>query len=294
MKTFSYGLEDDLKLTENLGFVIGISYDIQKAEYADGGPLRDDDEVWNVLGGLYYKFDDATKVHLSIARKSRFPTLNELYSSYIGSNWPNPNLKKEKSVNYEAGVERHLPWDSTGSFTLFYSDVKDLIDEIEINVGGTDYDYNVNIGESRFQGFEIGFKTEGIQQNTLQMHYTYLDAENRSDDRTTFRLSEIPKHQLYISDLFAMTDEISFFAKAQYNKSQWEESRNSGWVELDDYWLVDFKAIVEISKVFSTGDLSDVLSLEVGMRNIFDENYETGYGFPREGREAFCSIRGSF
>jgi len=120
---------------------------------------------------------------------------------------------------------------------------------------------------------------------TLGMHYTYLDTENRSDDRTSSRLSESPKYQFYISDLVDVTDEVSIFAKAQYNKRQWEEKRNGDWVELDDYWLVDLKAMMELSKLFS---------LELGIRNIFDENYETSYGFPREGRAAFCSIRGSF
>jgi len=211
--------------------------------------------------------------------------LFELYSSYLGRNWPNPNLKKEQSINYEVGVERPLPWESSGGLTLFYYDVKDLITETTINVGGTEWDYNDNIGESRFQGFEVSFKTKGIPRNTLGMHYTYLDTENRSDDRTSSRLSESPKYQFYISDLVDVTDEVSIFAKAQYNKRQWEEKRNGDWVELDDYWLVDLKAMMELSKLFS---------LELGIRNIFDENYETSYGFPREGRAAFCSIRGSF
>ena len=280
-KTFSYGLEDDLKLTENLGLVIGANYDIQKAEYADGGALREDDGAWNVLGGLHYTFEDATKAHLSIARKTRFPTLNELYSSYLGTSTPNPNLKKERSTNYEAGVEKPLPWESSGSFAVFYSDVEDLI--TRTRVAGNDF-YD-NVGKSRFRGFEVSFKTAGIPLNTLEAHYTYLDTENRSKDRTTSHLSESPKYQFYISDLVTVTDMISIFAKAQYNKGQWEEKRDNSWTELDDYWLVDIKTIVALSKLFA---------LELGIRNLFDENYETSYGIPREGRAAFCGVRGNF
>ena len=282
---FSYGIENDMKLTENLGLVFGTSYDIQNPEYADGGKLRSNDEAWNLLGGVHYIFEDATKLHLSVAKKSRFPTLSELYSSYLGSAYPNPNLKKEQSVNYEAGIQRPLPWDSVAGFTLFYSDVDDLITRTTIIVGPDTLDYNDNIGESRFQGFEISAKTQGLALNTLEAHYTYLDAENRSDDRTSHHLEETAKYQLYLSDLFKVTEWFSLYAKAEYNKRQWEEKRNRDWIELDDYWLVDLKAMV---------DLYNVATLEVGIRNIFDENYETSYGFPREGREAFCGVRGSF
>ncbi len=280
-KTFSYGLEDDLTLTENLGLVIGADYDLQKAEYADGGTLRDDDGVWNALGGLHYTFEDATKIHCSVARKSRYPTLNELYSSYIDTATPNPNLKKERSTNYEVGVERPLPWESSGSIAFFYSDVEDLITRTRV-MGNDFYD---NVGKSRFRGFEASFKTESIPLNTLEVHYTYLDMENRSKDRTTSKLDESPKYLIYISDLVTVTDKISIFAKAQYNKGQWEEKGDDTWTELDDYWLVDVKTMVELSKL---------LSLELGIRNLFDENYETSYGIPREGREAFCGVRGSF
>ena len=33
---------------------------------------------------------------------------------------------------------------------------------------------------------------------------------------------------------------------------------------------------------------------EVGVRNLFDEDYETAYGFPREGRTFFIGFRGTF
>jgi outer membrane cobalamin receptor len=41
-------------------------------------------------------------------------------------------------------------------------------------------------------------------------------------------------------------------------------------------------------------EFSEKFKLEGGIKNIFDENYETGYGFPREGRTFFCGIGGSF
>jgi iron complex outermembrane receptor protein len=280
-RTSSYGLEDAININDRLDVVLGVNVDIQEAKYANGGALRDDDDSWNGLAGLTYYFGNYTKLHLSIAQKSRFPTLKELYSSYLDTAIPNPNLKKEQSLNYEAGVIRALPWNSDMGLTIFYSDVKDLI--TETLVGGLDY--SDNIGKSRFQGIEFTFNTEYIPRNSIYLSYTYLEAENRSPDRTSDLVSETPEHQLYISDSIRVTDRFSLFAKAKYDKGQYEETRSVGWMQLDDYLVFDFKAIIKFSEKFQ---------VEAGARNIFDENYETSYGFPRDGRTLFLGIGGSF
>ena len=280
-ETFSYGLEDNFAITENFGLVVGGSYDVQKPKDANGGPLRDDDDAFNLLGGLVYTFSDATKVHGSVASKTRFPTLKELYSSYLGTAVPNPNLMKEEAVNSEVGVERPLPWKSYGGLTLFYSDVENLI--TRTTVGGAD-SYR-NVGKARYQGLEATFSNQIIPQNTLEIHYTYLDAEDRSENRTSDHLRESPQHQFYLSDLFKVNDVFSLFGKLQYNTGQWDQKRNLEWVRLGGYWLADVKIMAELYKS---------LIGEVGVRNLLDYNYETAYGFPREGRTFFIALRGVF
>jgi iron complex outermembrane receptor protein len=280
-ETFSYGLEDSIRITDNLGLVLGVSYDLQKPLDANGGALRDDDDAWNGLGGLVYTFKDDTKVHGSIAAKSRFPTLKELYSSYLGTAIPNPNLMKEEAVNSEVGVERPLPWKSAGGLTFFYSDVKNLI--TRTTVGGRDS--YTNIGEARYQGLEFTFTTEIIPGNILAAHYTYLNAEDKSENRTSDHLREAPENQIYISDLFKVNDVISLFGRLQYNQGQWDQTSSLYWVRLGGYWLADVKLIAEIYKS---------LIAEAGVRNLLDYNYETAYGFPREGRTFFIALRGVF
>jgi iron complex outermembrane receptor protein len=277
---FSYGLEDDIKFNKNLAFVLGTSYDLQKPKYADGGNLRDDDSSWNGQGGLVYRFENETKAHASVAKKTRFPTLNELYSSYLGTATPNPNLKKEQSTNYEVGLERPLAMESNVGLNIFYSDIKDLI--VRTTVGGNNF-YD-NVGKARYQGFEFIIKTEYFPGNITEANYTYLDTEDKSPNPEP-HIAESPKHKFYISDLFKINDLISLFAKAEYSKGQWQQKNNNDWVELDDYWTADLKAIA---------GSSEKTHVEFGVRNIFDKNYETAYGFPREGRTYFLGILGKF
>jgi iron complex outermembrane receptor protein len=54
------------------------------------------------------------------------------------------------------------------------------------------------------------------------------------------------------------------------------------WQTLDEFWTVDMKVI---------GTITNRLSLEVGARNIFDENYQLNAGFPMEGRAFFTVLR---
>jgi iron complex outermembrane receptor protein len=278
-KTFSYGLEDDIKINKNLATVLGVSYDIQSPEYANGGALRGDDKAWNGQGGLVYNFEDETKLHASVAKKTRFPTLNELYSSYLGTATPNPSLKKEQSMNYEVGVERPLCEDSYGGLSVFYSDVSDLI--VRTRTGAIDF--WDNIGKAQYKGAELNFKTKFFSRNDINLNYTYLEAEDKSASPQP-HLSESPKHQIYISDLIKINELVSLFAKAEYRSGQWEQKRDNTWIELDDYWTMDLKVMAEFS---------EKATLEFGVQNIFDENYDTSYGFPREGRSFFFGIRGN-
>ena len=279
--TSSYSLEDAITISEKMDLVLGVDLDVQKPKYANGGALRDQDNSWNGLAGMTYYFGDSNKLHLSVANKSRFPNLKELYSSYLGTSLPNPNLKKEQSTNYEVGWTGALPGDSRTGITLFYSDVKDLIMSTKIS-GQNWYD---NIGKARFQGIEFTFNTEYIPRNSIYFSYTYLDAENRTPNRTSDLVSESPKHQIYISDSVSLTERYSLFAKIKRDSGQYQQTSSGGWKELSSYWLFDLKAVMEFSKMFK---------LEAGIKNLFDRNYETNYGFPREGRTFFIGINGRF
>ena len=103
----------------------------------------------------------------------------------------------------------------------------------------------------QYRGFEVSLKTECLPRNTLGAHYTYLDADDKSENPED-HLTETPKHRFHVSDLFKVNDWISLFAKAAYNKGQWEQKslpdRTLEWVELDSYWTVDVKAMAELSR----------------------------------------------
>jgi iron complex outermembrane receptor protein len=274
-KTYSYGLEDDYKITDTLAIVVGASYDVNTPEYANGGEVRDDISAFNPQAGLLWTVGGDWDLHFSVAKKTRFPTLHELYSEELDANVPNPNLEEEDSVNWEVGLSKPLFGHSHVTAALFYSDVDNLIEQKVLPSGEEQYQ---NIDESVFQGLEFGINSTVIPRNTLELNYTFLDAENRSSERTSDKLEEQSKHKLYLSDLITITDQLSLFVKAQYNSKRYEEDEDGNWDTLDEFWVVDAKAIFNITKS---------LSVEAGLKNLFDENYELKVGYPREGRTYF-------
>ncbi len=56
-------------------------------------------DEFNPMVGAQYKITDATRIFASVARKTRFPTLNEMFTDL-----PNLDLEAETSVNYTVGV----------------------------------------------------------------------------------------------------------------------------------------------------------------------------------------------
>ncbi|MDD2389642.1 MAG: TonB-dependent receptor [Desulfobacterales bacterium] len=279
---YSAGLEDDIKFNDRLSMVLGVGYDLQSPKFAAGETLRDDEEAFNPQAGLYLTVLEDTALHASLGQKTRFPTMNELYSGLLGRNTPNPDLAKEKATNYEVGVEKPLPGDSLLQANLFLSDIEDKIVNKTLSDGTDQYQ---NIGKARYQGLELTFRSGFIPNNDLELNYTYLDAENRSDDRTSDKLEDVSEHKVYVSDLYAFTDWLSIFAKVQWNSERYEENDAGQFDSLGGFWTADAKIMVKPA---------DFLTFEAGVKNLFDEDYQFSNGYPREGSTFFAQMRATF
>jgi iron complex outermembrane receptor protein len=282
-RTFSYGVEDDMKLSDRLSLLFGLSYDFMSPRYANGGKVPHDKTSVNPQAGASLLLFKDTGLHLAVGRKTRFPTLKEQYSGLLDANIPNPNLKEERAYNYEAGIEQPLSWHSLLRCSLFYSDIKNLIVSRPYGPGSNQNQF-VNIGKATLSGVELSFNSEYFKHNQIDLNYTYLNARDESSDRTSSHLEYLPEHNLYLSDLYTIHDWVSIFAKLAYNSSRYFQNRMNlnRWQTLDEFWTVDMKVI---------GTITNRLSLEVGARNIFDENYQLNAGFPMEGRAFFTVLR---
>ena len=290
--TGSVGLENEFNLVKNLSVVAGVSYDwfeVDKSEQTntdiDGNfinftPLPTNrNESVNPMLGLVYNFSNQAKVFASVARKSRFPMLEELYSSKGG----NANLETEKSWNYTLGASSLLTRYAKAGLSAFYYDVSDMISKDGMGWIGTNY----NVGKVQLYGFEFNAEIYPIDGLTLRLDYTYEEGRNRSEGRVTNDVTYIPRHKLdagmqyVIPMLKTRLDFNMIHVSSTYSQLPTPSSPSNPVLKASDYTLFDAKITQPIWKYFE---------VYVACRNIFDKNYEPEVGYPAPGRSFWTGI----
>ncbi len=293
--TGSVGVENEFNMIKNLSVVAGISYDwyrVDKAEksyltssgdfnYIAENPTNDSDVI-NPMIGLTYTFSDATKIFGSVAHKSRFPTLNELYGKQF-----NPDLKAETSWNYTLGVSRPIFTFARAGLSVFYYDVSDMISKDGPQFLGTNY----NVGKVELFGVDVNAEIYPLDGLTLRVDYTYENARNKSEGRVTDNVTYIPAHKVDVDIRYVipvvktrLNFDITYVSSA-YSQLPTPSSPTNAELIADDYTIFDAKITQPVGKYFE---------VYVACKNIFDKNYEPEVGYPAPGRSFWSGIQLKF
>jgi len=287
------GLENEFTRIKNLSVVLGVSYDwfevteAKKHRTNNAGDLvgtydeyKPDDDQINPMIGATYTFSDNTRVYASIARKSHFPTLKNLYSA-VGDG--DPHLKSEKSINYTVGASRPFGTFFKGDIGLFYYDIEDKISSIKKKY--------VNLGEVEMKGCEVGLEFYPMNDLILRADYTYnhVDAEKTASNSTS-KVYGVAKHVLNLSGQYTVPvvgtriDVNGSYMGSVYDSNAYRFASDSE-VELDNYFLWNAKLTQEFGKHFE---------VYVAANNIFDEDYEWNDGYPGQGRNFWTGVTVKF
>jgi vitamin B12 transporter len=268
IEIYSAALEYEVVPVKNLGLVIGYSQNwIEKDE--------GDDNEGSCLAGVYYDINENTRIRGSFARKIRFPDIRQLYDPERGD----PDLKTEKSNNYEIGIEQRLPWNSRATLTGFLINVKDYIEFIE-NVSDT----FVNFNKYQFKGVELTAENRYLDNLLLRVGYTYVYTKDDSPDTERDELQYRPEHTVTLEGKYSLDFGLSAYMNVMYVADQVFYSRTTPLQKksLNDYALVNLKIDQSL--------LKGRLSLYLGADNVFDEDYEQSYGFPQAGRFIYGGV----
>lgn len=294
--TGSVGFENEFRAGTNLSVVAGVSYDwfdVVKAQTnntdkATGDLTSQEDlaepgvkDSLNPMVGIVYNLKDATKLFASVAHKTRFPTLNELYSSNSG----NPELNEEKSINYTVGVSRPFFDMLNMELALFHHDVSDRISR-----PNRDSDY-MNYDEIAMSGFEIVSEAYLTKDFTLKAAYTYNYARDKSDNRVTDNVTGVPESkidlgvQYIVPSIKTRLNVTSMYMAKTYSQLPTASSTTDPELEADNYWL--FNARI-------TQPVTEHLEVYASANNLFDDDYEQEWGWPGHGREVWVGLTAKF
>lgn len=219
------------------------------------------------------------QARLSLARKSRFPTIKDRYSYRMGTALPNADLRPEHANHVELGVSGRAAPGLQLDAAVFRSRITDLIQSVSVGTpcGTTACLQAQNIGRARAQGLELGFDWR-LGALLLDGHYQFLDRDNLSSPAVL--LTDTPRQQALLHAAWLAVPGLTLHANLKAATQRW--STSDGLQRAAGFGVVDLKAQWQASAL---------VSLEAGVHNAGDRLYAYAEGFPEPGRQWFLQGR---
>lgn len=135
-RLWSSGAEIDLPLTVRTTLAGGFVYDRAATPKTGGRAPQDpfDNAGWRT--GVTHDLSHNLRLHASASRRSRFPSLRELYSGALDRFMPNPDLKPETLLGFEAGFTLDRSFgpipDATVQLNGFHHNLRDAVVRITL------------------------------------------------------------------------------------------------------------------------------------------------------------------
>lgn len=259
LRQYSVFVEDEWSLTDDFALTGGLRYDNNDAYSGKLVPRLYG--VWNVNESWILKG--------GVARGFRTPYLEQLTDGIIGFGsqgtvplFGNPNLEPETAVNYELSALYRLGPAFNAQATLFRNNLKDLVERGT----GANAGQDLNIGEARIQGVELGMGWNITDTVNLSGNYTYIDSKvtktqldagspsQSISSRQGDPLVSVPEHMLNAQLSWQATPKLNTFLRGEYRSSafrprNFHEPQNggNGQARVDEGWrdsnivLGDFK-----------------------------------------------------
>lgn len=198
-----------------------------------------------------------TSIYTNIGTAFKAPSLNDMYA--FGGN---PELKPEKSVSYEVGIDQILPFNIKTGVSVFHTKVDDLINSICVSTCDGDWQTtfpvyeNHNVDKSTITGGEIS-AVWTYNDFFINTNYTYVKTE---DKKLNTELLRRPKQSF--SFTYGIQNELYGFSAAIIAKSKAKDFSR----DIPGYARVDMNAY---------WNATPNVKLFANIENVGDVNYKT-------------------
>lgn len=290
--TWSAALEDTWQAAEKLDVVGGISYDwlhlVQAEDYNNNTfvhyPLSDQ-HAFNWQAAVTYRYSEQGNVYANVSSRTRFPTLFERFSSRFGTAVPNPDIRPERGINYEIGVQQQLDPSLEIKGALFYSDLRNALIQVPVVLplpyGSTNQTRNAGRGE--YAGGEVSFTKTFSDSLQIGGNYTYIHRNLKAPQLPIFRPTGVPHQKLFAYLDWRLNQLLVLTPSVEAASDRWTvNTAGTRYFQTGSYTLVNLAA---------TLDFTPKTQLLFGVRNLFDDNYQLVDGFPEEGRNLYVTLR---
>jgi len=270
LDVYSAGAEWQFHPVNKLGAVLGSAVNWQSRVNAAG----EIEPTW--IAGVTYDATEAVRVHTSVTRKIRFPSIDQLYNASSG----NADLAPERAYGVDAGVSRTWRNATRISVSAFSTRAENFI---ERDAGAR----FTNRDRYRFTGVEGELDVRPLARLELRTAYTFLDSVDLTPGTGEAELHYRPRHRAMLDAQWRFSSRLNAGGTVEGVADQKYYSRGATPVQAsaDDYVLVGARVAYQLSSQY------EVMG---GVTNLFDVLYEQSYGLPREGRTGFLTLRARF
>lgn len=271
---YSFGIEDEIKLSKQWTVNAGISYDVSDPVKNHFNYVRDQLSTWNPQGGVSFDVTEDFNLYASVGKKTRFPQLKELYSIIAGGN---ANLKHEETIAYEFGAKKQFNKIFDLSVAAFYNDIENRIDR-----QGSAY---INKFETEIKGIETSLNIKTPWNLEATLGYVMISSEEKATSASTSTdAANVPSRKATLDLRYA----FNFGLTAGFQVIYTSDQLDSYGVSYNDFTICNARLnqAIPLSDKFTT-------DLFLEFSNVFDENYEEGWG-PTPGRSFLAGMKFSF
>ncbi len=260
LTTYTIAVEDQFWVNEHLSLAAGAIY-----SYFDQTQLGISTSAFNPQVAVAWQARPKLSIHASAAQRTRFPKMRELYRRRYG----NPQLDPQTANNYEIGAAWTFATGFQTDFTVYRSDVDDLIERLDRR---SQYQ---NLDRVTFQGVETTAGGWFTTRVFARLAYTYLNAKEKLPEGNSRQLRSRPKHTVQAEFRYLFPQDILLSFNGIHLSGLYDLDPDGDYTKLDSYFVVDARASIPFA-----GHYEAYLSVS----NLGDSDYEHRWGYPREGR----------
>jgi len=286
---FSVGGEYDAQLHPRVRASVGLNLDGTATPNTGPFPDRDPFTAWGLTSGIRVDVAEGTTVRAAGGRKSRFPTMRELFGAALGKFVPNPDLSPVTAWIGEFGVEHQMQTLSVGA-TGFVNRVFDTIDKRSFQSGpNVGKEQRVNLDGARVWGVETSVRWTPAAPITVDGHLTW-SRPRAFEERETVRLDEKPE----LLGTWTVTADlpvgVSLMGQVRYTDRVYARNDQNEFVRLPSSVITDLRLGYDLS----VPDRIEEGELFLRVDNLIDDAKFVGLGLPGPGRSIRAGMELAF
>ncbi len=163
-------------------------------DFAGAGETEDVEAKYQISPrlGVSFPISDKGAIYFSYGHFFQIPNFENLYINHLYNINPgqslssltgNPDLKAQKTIKYELGLQQILMPDLSIDVTAYYSDIRNLLGtEIKSTYEGFKFGRYINRDYGNVKGFILTLDKRFSDFFSAKIDYTYMVAEGNSSD----------------------------------------------------------------------------------------------------------------